>query len=114
MDVKLRDGSSLRGFARGRAEHDLELQGLDGRMHFLTDKDYAQITPQKTSYMPRLQAAPEDRRNLIAYLSSLGGVQPGAISVRKMKRSYLEFLYPQRLRMIDRSPIVARSGIYPR
>ena len=79
VDVKLRDGSSLRGFARGRAEHDLELQGLDGRMHFLTDKDYLQITPQKTSYMPPLQASPEERRNLIAYLSSLGGVEPGAI-----------------------------------
>jgi PQQ-dependent dehydrogenase (methanol/ethanol family) len=79
VDVKLKDGSSLRGFARGRGEHDLELQGLDGRMHFLTDQDYAQITPQKTSYMPRLQANPEDRRNLIAYLSSLGGVEPGAI-----------------------------------
>jgi PQQ-dependent dehydrogenase (methanol/ethanol family) len=80
VDVKLRDGSSLRGFARGRAEHDLELQGLDGRMHFLTDKDYVEITPQRSSYMPRLQASPEDRRNLIAYLSSLGGVEPGAIS----------------------------------
>ncbi len=80
VDVKLRDGSSLRGFARGRAEQDLELQGLDGRMHFLTDKDYVEITPQKASYMPPLQASPEERRNLIAYLSSLGGVQPGAIS----------------------------------
>jgi PQQ-dependent dehydrogenase (methanol/ethanol family) len=80
VDVKLRDGSRLRGFARGRAEQDLELQGLDGRMHFLTDKDYVEITPQKASYMPPLQASPEERRNLIAYLSSLGGVQPGVIS----------------------------------
>ena len=80
VDVKLRDGSRLRGFARGRAEQDLELQDLDGRMHFLTDRDYVEITPQKTSYMPPLQAAPEERRNLIAYLSSLGGVEPGAIS----------------------------------
>ncbi|HEY1877323.1 MAG TPA: c-type cytochrome, partial [Rhizomicrobium sp.] len=80
VDVKLRDGSSLRGFARGRAEQDLELQDFDGRMHFLTDRDYVEITPQKASYMPPLQAAPEERRNLIAYLSSLGGVQPGATS----------------------------------
>jgi alcohol dehydrogenase (cytochrome c) len=29
--------------------------------------------------MPPLQASPEERRNLIAYLSSLGGVEPGAI-----------------------------------
>lgn len=80
VDVKLRDGKALRGFARGRGEHDLELQTLDGQLHFLTDKQYGQITPQKTSYMPALAAGPEDRRNLIAYLGSLGGVTPGPIA----------------------------------
>jgi mono/diheme cytochrome c family protein len=30
VNVKLREGQSLRGFARGRAEHDLELQTFDG------------------------------------------------------------------------------------
>ena len=30
--------------------------------------------------MPPLQASAEERRNLIAYLSSLGGVQPGALA----------------------------------
>ena len=76
----MRDGQSLRGFARGRAEHDLELQTFDGRLHFLTDKQYREITPEKTSYMPPLEANAEERRNVIAYLSSLGGVQPGALS----------------------------------
>ncbi len=80
VNVKLRDGQSLRGFARGRAEHDLELQTLDGRLHFLTDKQYQRITPATASYMPPLQANPDDRRNVIAYLSSLGGVQPGALT----------------------------------
>ena len=37
VNVKMRDGTALRGFARGRAEHDLELQTLDGQLHFLTD-----------------------------------------------------------------------------
>jgi mono/diheme cytochrome c family protein len=80
VNVKLRDGQGLRGFARGRAEHDLELQTFDGRLHFLTDKQYQEITPAKTSYMPPLQASVEERRNVIAYLSSLGGVQPGALA----------------------------------
>ena len=34
----------LRGFARNRAEHDLQLQTFDGRIHLLTDADYAEIT----------------------------------------------------------------------
>ena len=73
VNVKMRDGRTLRGFARGRAEHDLELQTLDGRLLFLTDQQYAQITPEKNSIMPPLKASAEERRDLIAYLSSLGG-----------------------------------------
>jgi PQQ-dependent dehydrogenase (methanol/ethanol family) len=80
VNVKLRDGQGLRGFARNRAEHDLELQTFDGRLYFLTDKQYQEITPEKTSYMPPLQANAEERRNIVAYLSSLGGVQPGALA----------------------------------
>jgi len=80
VNVKLRDGQGLRGFARGRAEHDLELQTFDGRLHFLTDKQYQEITPEKTSYMPPLHASAEARRNVVAFLGTLGGVQPGALA----------------------------------
>ena len=80
VNVKLRDGQSLSGFARGRAEHDLELQTFDGRLHFLTDKQYQEITPAKTSYMPPLHASPEERRNVVAFLSSLGGIGLGALA----------------------------------
>ena len=80
VNVKLRDGQSLRGFARGRAEHDLELQTFDGHLQFLTDKQYLAIVPETKSYMPPLKASPEEHRNLIAYLSSLGGVQPGPLA----------------------------------
>ncbi len=73
VNVKMRDGSALRGFARGRAEHDLELQTLDGRLLFLTDKQYAQIVPEKDSIMPPFKGIAEERRDLTAYLASLGG-----------------------------------------
>jgi len=78
VNVKMRDGSALRGFARGRAEHDLELQTLDGGLHFLTDKQYAQITPEKNSIMPPFKGSAEERRDLIAYLASLSGAKKSA------------------------------------
>ena len=40
VNVNLRNGSKLRGFARSQGKHDLQLQTLDGRMHLLRDTDY--------------------------------------------------------------------------
>src|SRR5579864_5079833 len=52
VQVRLRNGSALRGFARNRAEHDLQLQTFDGRLHLLTDREYTEVTREKQSYMP--------------------------------------------------------------
>ncbi len=80
VNVKLRNGSTLRGFARNQAEHDLQLQTFDGKMHLLTDVDYREIVREKESYMPPLKATDGERRNLIAYLSSLGGAATGPLA----------------------------------
>jgi PQQ-dependent dehydrogenase (methanol/ethanol family) len=80
VNVRLRNGSTLRGFARSQAEHDLQLQTFDGRMHLLTDADYREITREKQSYMPPLKATAEERRNVVAYLSSLAGNTTGPLS----------------------------------
>lgn len=83
VDVRLRDGSMLRGFARNRSEHSLQLQSFDGQMHLLTDADYQDITQEKESYMPRLQATPQvtsnELRHLLAYLSNLSGTPTGPL-----------------------------------
>jgi PQQ-dependent dehydrogenase (methanol/ethanol family) len=79
VDVRLRSGSTLRGFARNRAEHNLQLQTFDGKMHLLTEDDYAEITREKQSFMPAFKSAPDDRRNLIAYLSTLGSSTVGPL-----------------------------------
>lgn len=76
-DVRLKDGERLRGFARNQGEHDLQLQTFDGRFHLLTDKDYVSIQREAKSYMPPLKADAGERRDLLAYLGSLGGVPPG-------------------------------------
>ena len=80
VDVRLRNGSRLRGFARNRSEHDLQLETFDGKMHLLVDTEYEEIRPEKQSYMPPLQSTPEERRNLIAYLSRLGGNAVGPLT----------------------------------
>jgi PQQ-dependent dehydrogenase (methanol/ethanol family) len=79
VDVLLRNGTSLRGFARAEGRHDLDLQTLDGRLHPLTDADYQKVTREKTSLMPPLAATADERRDLMAWLSSLNGITPGPL-----------------------------------
>ena len=81
VNVSLRNGSALRGFARSEAEHDLQLQTFDGKLHLLVDSDYREITREKQSYMPALHSTREERINLIAYLSGLRGSALGPLPV---------------------------------
>lgn len=80
VDVHLRAGATLRGYARSRGKHDLQLQTFAGRLRLLTDADYDRVTVETTSPMPALTASADERRNLIAYLSGLGGVPVGPLS----------------------------------
>lgn len=82
VDVRLRNGILLRGLLRNRSEHALQLQGFDGQIHLLTDGDYQKITLEKESYMPPLKAKDADRRNLVAYLSSLSGTPAGPLKTQ--------------------------------
>ncbi len=77
VTVQLRDGSTLRGFARNRSNFDLQLQDLDGRLHLLHAGDFTSVREEKKSLMPAVNLTAEIERNLIAYLANLGGVQPG-------------------------------------
>jgi len=77
VDVTLRDGGSLRGFARSRTSHSLALQTLDGKLRLLSDAEYSNVVPEKGSSMPAYDGSPEQTRDLIAFLSTLGGVAPG-------------------------------------
>jgi PQQ-dependent dehydrogenase (methanol/ethanol family) len=77
VDVTLRDGSGLRGFARSQGSHDLQLQTLDGRLHLLLDSEYRQVVAEKRSLMPAFSGSPGQYRDLMAFLSSLGGVTIG-------------------------------------
>lgn len=80
VHVKLKDGSALRGFARSQGKHDLQVQTFDGRLHLLTDTEYAEVLREPKSFMPPLKSTPEERRDLLAFLSTLGGIAPGALT----------------------------------
>jgi len=77
VDVKLRDGTSLRGFERSRGAHDLQLQSFDGQFHLLRDDEYTSMTEELSSLMPPFRGTSEERRNLIAFLSTMGGTPVG-------------------------------------
>jgi PQQ-dependent dehydrogenase (methanol/ethanol family) len=74
VDVTLNGGQTLRGFARSRGSHDLQLQTFDGALHLLADTEYRQIRTEEASLMPPLRASPSELRDLMAWLSRLGGV----------------------------------------
>jgi len=80
VSVRLRDGSTVHGFARKETLHSIELQTLEGRLLVLANGEYEITGRQKTSAMPPLNAAPQEERNLIAFLSRLGGLPTGPLA----------------------------------
>ena len=80
VNVKMRDGRTLRGFARNEGEHSLQLQTLDGQLLSLVDTEYLSYEREKRSFMPPLRATAEQRDNVIAYLTSLKGQPLGPLA----------------------------------
>ena len=80
VNVRLRNGTSLRGFARGQGKHDLQLQTFDGKFHLLAESEYQSVSPEEAPYMPALKSTPKERLDLLAYLSRLDGVVVGALT----------------------------------
>jgi len=68
--VRLRNGETLRGILKNESPFDLALLGTDQQLHLLSKAEIAAIV-RESSLMPRLEATPEELRNLIAYLSRL-------------------------------------------
>src|SRR4029450_7805058 len=80
VNVRLRDGRVLRGYARSQGLHDLQLQTFEGRLHPLIDSEYAEVSREKVSRMPPLAATPVERSDLLAYVGGLSGVTVGPLS----------------------------------
>jgi len=79
VTVRLHDGRTVRGFARKETLHNFQLQTLDGQLLLLAGDEYQIVGREKVSIMPPLQATAKEERDLVAYLSRLGGVRPGPL-----------------------------------
>jgi PQQ-dependent dehydrogenase (methanol/ethanol family) len=93
--VQFKDGRTLRGFVRNEGNHVLPLQTVDGRL-VAVDKRAAAITRETGSAMPPLKATADETRDLIAFLSRLGGAL-GAVGATGAVRAddFAEILKPR-------------------
>lgn len=81
VTVRLRDGRTIRGFARNKSGVEIVVQDLEGQFHLLQMNEVSVAQEEKQSLMPPVEASPEDLQNLIAYLSRLTGVKPGTTTI---------------------------------
>ena len=71
VSVRLHNGETLRGVAKNESAFDLQLLGVDGKLHLLL-KDQIDQTVAEKSLMPKVDATGGELRDLLAYLSRLG------------------------------------------
>ena len=78
VTVRLRNGQLLHGFARSRSSFETVLQDSQGQSHLLANDEIRSLQEDSQSPMPAVAATPEQLQDLLAYLSGLTGVKPGA------------------------------------
>lgn len=80
QSVRLKSGETLRGFARRRTDHDVALQTLDGKFRMIAMTGVVSIEQDKQSFMPVFRGTAIERPALLAYLGTLGGINPGPVA----------------------------------
>src|SRR5947207_1461036 len=91
VSLRLRNGQTLRGFARSRSSFDVAVQDLTGAFHAVSLDDVAVIADEKRSHMERATASADELRDVIAFLSRLTGVQPGAVASPRHSDTGIDF-----------------------
>ena len=91
VGVRQRDGRLLRGFARNRSSFELTIQDLTGTFHTVSLDDVASVTEEKMSHMAAVKASADEVRDVVAYLSRLTGVKPGALAPAGRGHTGIEF-----------------------
>jgi PQQ-dependent dehydrogenase (methanol/ethanol family) len=77
VTARLRDGETVRGFARSRSNFEVVVQDLKGQFHMLQTGAISAISEDQQSQMPPVKASAEQLQDLVAFLSGLAGVKPG-------------------------------------
>jgi PQQ-dependent dehydrogenase (methanol/ethanol family) len=75
--VGMNDGTVLRGFLRAQGSHDVVVQTKDGKLHAVADSKYRSVEQDKEAAMLPFKGTVDEKRDLLAYLSTLNGVGAG-------------------------------------
>ena len=78
--VTLKDGSQLSGYARAQTSHSVVLQLDNGELKLIDDGEYANIERTHRSAMPPFAGTAAQRKDLVAFLSTLNGVPLGPVA----------------------------------
>ncbi len=84
-----KDGQTVSGLVRNEDNFSLQLQSLDGALHFLTKSDLAELTFGSKPLMPEDYATKLNERELdqvVAYLLSVANAPQGSKMIRKARR----------------------------
>jgi PQQ-dependent dehydrogenase (methanol/ethanol family) len=99
VTVRLRDGTTVRGFARSRSNFEIVVQDLKGKFHLIPSRELLATQEDKQSLMPPVTASPGELQNLIAYLSRLTGIKAGPTKITQLSErggiSFSRVLHPQ-------------------
>jgi len=71
VSVHLRAGQTIRGLVKNESNYDLQLQDLDGKLHFLSREEIAEQIAEPKGLMPPVTATSAEQRDLLAFLSRL-------------------------------------------
>ena len=96
--VALKDGRTLRGYARNQSRYNLQLQDFSGRFHLLRHDEIAKVDIAAKSPMPAPNCAANECRDLLAFLSKLTGPapnQPGRPLPADAGPAFAEILRPK-------------------
>ena len=78
--LDLKKGGSLRGFARNRTAFEISVQDLKGGLHPVLLENVREVTDEKGSLMPVVQASETELQNTVAFLSRQNGVKAGMVA----------------------------------
>lgn len=76
------DPKPLRGYLRSESNYDLQLQSLDGHFHLLSRDQVTAVKKEEHAAMSPLALPARQMDNLVAYLGTLSGVEPGSLPQR--------------------------------
>lgn len=80
VNIATLDGGTVRGFLKAESLFDVQIHALDGTVRSFNMQEISGIQRESKSLMPALRASPDEKRDLLAYLSGLKAENAGPLT----------------------------------